>query len=406
MPKKIKEINKNYKIAIVSSTPFYYHIPFYQKLFLHKDISSIVYYCSDETVKGKDVKRMYNTNAKIVNKDNLLNNYKYKFLKNYSPNPSFMNWPFGLMNFGICKEIVENKYDIVILQSWTNLVWWLAFITCLLTKTKVMFMTDSNILSEPSKSFLKIFLKKTILGNFLFKHSFGFLTSGMANEDFYKYYGVTENKIIRSPFSWGYEKILEIANGMKSKREYLRKSFNIDKNDFVVLYIGRLSKEKNPLIILDAYNNLKNKNVKLFIVGDGPMRKDFEKKINSFKIKNINMIGFIPHKRTFDFYAISDVLILPSEHETWGIVINEAMCFGLPIIASNRVGSAVDLVKDGYNGFIFPFNDNTKLTEAIDKIIDLSESDRNNFGEKSLDIITSWINNSDSISKIIEKIKN
>lgn len=397
---------KKYKIAIISSTPFYYHISLYKKMVQHSDIDLIVYYCSDETIKGQDVRKMYNANAKIVNKSDLLGGYNYKFLKNYSLNPSFMNWPFGLMNFGILKEINKGRFDVVVLQSWTNLTWWLAFIACLITKTKVMFMTDSNILSESSKSKFKILLKKVILEKFLFKYSFGFLTSGTANEDFYRYYNVPKSKIIRLPFSWGYEEILQKANTLKIKKAQLRKDFDIEESSFVILYVGRLSKEKNPLVILDAYKKINNKNKKLFVVGDGPMRKEFEKKINDLNLENVNMVGFVPHEKTFDYYTLADVLILSSEHETWGIVVNEAMCFSLPIVASNRVGSAVDLVDNGKNGYIFPFNDSQKLYEFIDKIMKLNKDDKEKFENRSLDIIKKWINGADSISKIIKKLKN
>jgi glycosyltransferase involved in cell wall biosynthesis len=400
-----KNIEKKYKIAIVSPTPFYYHIPLYKELAVNSEINFVVYYCSDETIKGEDIKKMYKSRRHIANKKELLGGYKYKFFKNYSPNPSFMNWPFGLINFGICKEIFKERPDVVILQSWTNLTWWMAFICCLLTNTKIMFMTDSNILSEPSKSFLKISFKKVFLGNFLFKYSFGFLTSGLANENFYKYYNVPDSKIIRSSFSWGYKNILLKAKNLKSKRDELRKKFNLKKDDFIILYVGRLSEEKNPLIILDAYKNVESINKKLFIIGDGPMRKDFEKKINDLNLKNINIVGFVPHEKIFEFYTMSDLLILPSKHETWGIVVSEAMCFGLPIVASNRIGAAVDLVENGKNGFIFPFNDADILSQSIEKIINLQEKDRISFREESFKKINNWINNLNFISGIINKLK-
>lgn len=396
---------KKYKIAIIAPEPLYYHVPLFRKLAKAPEIDLMVYYCSDESLSGIDIEKMYCTKGKIVDKDSLLDGYNCKFLKNYSFSPSILNWPFGLINLGIWKEITDNNFDAVIIQSWTNLTWWLAFFACLIFKTPVLFMTDANVVSEHSKSRTKIFIKKTILGNFLFKKASGFLTSGISNEEFYKYYGVLESKITRLPFSWGYEKFLEEASILKLKREETRKKFNIKEGDFIILYVGRLSEEKNPMIILDAYKNIKNLNKKLFVVGDGPMRKEFEEKINELKIKNVNMIGFLPHENIFTFYNIADVLVLPSKAETWGIVVNEAMCFSLPIIASDKVGAVKDLVKDKYNGFIFPSGSVDKLTICFEDLMSLPKEGLVFFRKRSKEIIEKWVKKIDPVYQIIKAIE-
>jgi len=379
--------------------PFYYHVPLYRKLNESSEIDLTVYYCSDETLRGEEVEKTYNTKMQPIEED-LLSGYKYKFLKNYSSSPSFLKWPFGLMNFDIWNEVKVGGYDAIVIQSWTNLTWWVAFCACLICKVPVLFMTDSNILSEPAKPGWKITFKKFLLGKFLFKNSAGFLTSGKANEDFYRFYGVPDYKMTRIPFSWGYEKFLVKANQLKGERDRIRELLGIKRDEFVILYVGRLSKEKMPMAILDAYKKINNSKKKLFIVGDGPMREKFEKCIKDYRLDNVILIGFQPHKEVSSFYAAADVLVLPSEHETWGIVVNEAMCFGLPIIVSDRVGAGVDLVRDGYNGFIFPVGNVEKFSGAIEKIINLSESNRQVFRQRSFDIISKWVNDSDPTPKI------
>jgi glycosyltransferase involved in cell wall biosynthesis/peptidoglycan/xylan/chitin deacetylase (PgdA/CDA1 family) len=399
------KINSKYKIAIIAPVPFYYHIPFYKKLSESPEIDLTVYYCSDETVRGEDIKKMYSSKGNIVDKSDLMEGYKYKFLRNYSFSPSFMNWPFGLVNFGIFSELKKEKFDAVVLQSWTNFTWWLAFLTSLIFRIPILFMTDSNILSEPHKSFWKLRIKKILLGSFLFKNSAGFLTSGKANEDFYKYYGVPNDKMNRIPFSWGYEDILSKAEKLESQRDNIRKKFGINKNDFVILYIGRLSKEKMPLIILDAFKRINCENKKLFIVGDGPMRAEFERYSEKLGINNITMMGFQPHEKIFDFFVSADLLVLPSLHETWGIVVNEAMCFGLPVVVSDRVGAAVDLVRDGYNGYVFPVGNVEKFSEAIERIINLPKQERKILSRRSCEIINKWVENFSSVNKIINIFK-
>jgi len=399
-------LDKNkYKIAIVAPTPFYYHVPLYRELAKMSGLDLVVYYCSDETLRGVEVEKMYKTKGKMTEKEELLKGYTYKFLKNYSPISSYLRWPFGLINLGIWKEIKEGKYDAVVLQSWTNLTWWIAFFACLRFKVPVLFMTDSNFFSEPLRGKWKRRFKKFLLGKIVFRRAAGFLTSGTANERFYKTYGVPEEKMVRLPFSWGYRELLVKAHQLISKRKDFRETFGIKKDDFVLLYVGRFAKEKKPSLLLDAYNRISFEKKRLFFVGDGPLRHKIERKVREGKIKGVHFMGFQPRDGVFKFYTIADALCLPSDDETWGIVINEAMCFGIPIIASDRVGAAVDLVKDGYNGFIFPAGNSKKLANSIEKLINLSPERCLLFRKRSIEVITKWIRNYDPASQILKMLK-
>jgi len=386
---------KKYKVAIIAPVPFYYHVPIYRILANDPGIVLTVYYCSDwaSLKEGK------------IDNPEFLNGYTFKFVKNYSPFSSLMHWPFGLMNFGIWREIKLGRYDAAILHSWNNLTWWLAFFACLRFKIPIFFMTDSNILAEPLKSTWKKKLKKILFRHFLFKKATGFLTSGKANEEFYRYYGVPNKKIVRMPYSWGYEWFIKKAEQLKSKREEIREHFGVGENDFVILFVGRLSREKLLRVLLDAYNQTNLKNKRLFIVGDGPLRQQLEGYVKKTKIEKVHFAGFQPRENLSDFYTMVDVLVLPSENETWGIVVNEAMCFSLPVIVSDRVGSGPDLVKNNYNGFIYPCGDINGLAESIEKLMSMSYQERSLFGKRSLEIITQWIKAIDPVQQILKILK-
>lgn len=384
-------LEKKYKIAIIAPTPFHYHVPFYQKIANTPEMDLMVYYCSDETVRGAEIEKMYLSKGVMAKKEDILTGYSHKFLHNYSLNPSFMNWPFGLVNFGIIKELRQNNYDAVIVQSWTNFTWWLVALVCFFYKIPLIFMTDSNILGERLKTKIKLQFKQVVLGQFLFKYASGFLTSGTANEEFYKYYGVPEKKIVRLPFSWGYESFLQESEKISSTKKEARTKMSILTDDFVILYVGRFSEEKSPMLLLEAYHKLQDTRKKLFLVGDGPLRKELENYVSIKKLKGVEFFGFQPKESLFNFYNVADVLVMPSKRETWGIVVNEAMCFGLPIIASDRVGVAVDLVKHDANGFIFTSEDSVELAYALEKMMDLSKETFADFGKKSKDMIKDWI---------------
>ena len=382
---------KKYRIAIVAPTPFHYHVPFYQKLATAPGIDLEVYYCSDETVRGVEIEKMYLSKGVMAKKEDILKDYHYTFLKNYSLNPSFMNWPFGLVNFGVISQLRRGQYDVVIVQSWTNFTWWLTALVCFFYKIPLVFMTDSNILGETSKSKIKLFFKHFALGKFLFNYASGFLTSGTANEEFYQYYGVPRKKIIRMPFSWGYESFLDESKKIGQYRLKTRNAMNLSEDDFVILYVGRFSEEKSPMLLLQAYHMVNSSRKKLFFVGDGPLRKELEDYVKNHSVSGVEFFGFRPKEALFHFYNVADVLVMPSKRETWGIVVNEAMCFGLPIIASDKIGVAVDLVKHEQNGLIFPTENSQALARAIETMMSLPPKDLARLGRASKAMIEHWV---------------
>jgi len=108
-------------------------------------------------------------------------------------------------------------------------------------------------------------------------------------------------------------------------------------------------------------------------------------------LDSVRFFGFRDRKEIKDYYATADLLVLPSSRETWGIVVNEAMCFGLPVIVSSQVGAAHDLVQDGENGFIYPSGDVEALTRRLQQFVDLTEEERSLLGLKSLELIKWWV---------------
>ena len=123
-----------YKVGIVAPTCFYYQSDLFRELAVHPKIDLAVYFCSEEGLSGQDIRDMYNVDSQWSRADELLQGYQSKFLKNYAPQPSYLKWPFGLINFGILKEIILGRPDALILMSWMNPTWWMALATCVLMR--------------------------------------------------------------------------------------------------------------------------------------------------------------------------------------------------------------------------------------------------------------------------------
>ncbi len=131
------------------------------------------------------------------------------------------------------------------------------------------------------------------------------------------------------------------------------------------LYVGRLIEVKNLEYLIKVFNSLPE--LRLTIIGFG----DKENELKEIASKNIHFIGAVKNIDLPNYYQKSDVFILPSLSETWGLVIEEALNNGLPCIISDRVGCQNDILKDEVNGLIFKLHQNNSLKNAILKICNI-----------------------------------
>ncbi len=386
---------RRFKVAIVAPTCFYYQVEIFRQFASHPRIDLMVYFCSDESLRSKDVATMFKSNNEWGDRDTLLEGYPNQLLKNYSPIPSYLKWPAGLINLGIFGELRRNRPDAVILMAWSNPTWWISIIGSYLFGSRVFYMTDANVQGEKSKNKLKRWLKKIVLAGILFKVVAGFLSAGESNRLLYQLYGVPNKKIIPFAYSWGYDKLAEMhENDTTDAGPALRAQLGIDDDANVVLFCGRLSEEKNLFNLLAAYDRLKVDNTALVLVGDGPLMGALKDYAADHDLRSVHFIGFQNRNTVLDYYSIADVLVLPSIRETWGIVVNEAMSFGVPVITSDQVGAAYDMVEHGSNGYIFKPDGADGLADVLDTFFALSSEERALMGARSLEKLRAWTNRS------------
>ena len=395
-----------YKVAVVAPTCFYYQVPLFQALAAHPRMDSTVYFCSEEASQGSDVLKKFRANGSWGIEDELLVGYSYKFLRNFSPWPSYLRSVVGLMNFGIVREILKSRPNVVILMSWMNPTWWLAILACLYSGIPFLYLTDQNVQRDVSGPIWKRWIKKLILGKVLFRLTAGFLCAGTANKLLYAFYGVPDRKLLPFAFSWGSNSLLQVSDQLSCQKSRIKAELDIPEESYTILYCGRLSPEKSPLNLVRAFEKIDLPNKALIIVGDGILMGTLKSYVVRQKIDNVFFFGFQNRREIPKFYVASDLLVLPSDQETWGIVVNEAMCFGLPVITSDQVGAARDLVQNGYNGLSFPRGDIDSLADNIKQLMGLSEEERSAMRTRSRAIIEDWSkrNLTDSLSEFLDSI--
>ena len=377
-------------MAIVAPTCFYYQTAVYRALSADPRLDLSVYFCSDEGVTGSDVRSAYGPDETWGIENKLLQGYRSKFLKNYSPWGSYLKSLVGLANLGIWSELKRQRPDAVIIMSWMNPTWWLTILACFYFKIPLLFMTDANISAEQIKSPWKSSLKGFILGKALFPLTTGFLCAGTANREFYSHFEVPARRLVRFAYSWGYSDLIEASPGLLEQRSELRRQYGLPEDAVVILYCGRLSPEKGSMEMLQAYKDVDHPKKALLVVGDGRLKRRMQDYIANNGIESVHFMGFQSRNEIGKFYAMADCLVLPSYKETWGIVVNEALCFSLPVVVSDQVGAGVDLLIHGENGYVFPAGNVQAMAESVSKLTGLPKEERIKMGENSYELIKKW----------------
>jgi glycosyltransferase involved in cell wall biosynthesis len=162
----------------------------------------------------------------------------------------------------------------------------------------------------------------------------------------------------------------------EKEKQTLREKLNIASDQKVVLYLGRLEEIKGLGYLLDAFAGLNNENAVLVLAGDGSELLNLQRRVKELGIEDrVRFAGYVPATYAPQFYSLAWVFVLPSitvpsGKETWGLVLNEAMNQGVPVIATDAVGAAAGgLVRDQINGFIVPEKDVPGLNMALEKIL-------------------------------------
>ena len=156
----------------------------------------------------------------------------------------------------------------------------------------------------------------------------------------------------------------------------LREKLNLSSTDQIVLYVGRLEESKGLSFLVDAFSRIGNERAMLLFVGEGSQMESVQRQLATLGLASrARFLGYIPQEELVPYYASAHTLVLPSVStsqgkEQWGLVVNEAMNQGVPVIATEAVGAAAGgLVQDGINGFVVPERDSSALANALREIL-------------------------------------
>lgn len=364
-------------LIIFATHPIQYQVPLWQKM-AADGINFEVWYFTDFGIKNSyDVQFGKSFSWDLP----MLEGYQYRFLKvndNAAPNKGYRGI---ILKDNVKEQLKSVNATHVYINGWQVFAYWQCLWIAKSLGLKIIFKGESNDL-KPEISW-KWPLKKLLLSQF-FKRVNYFLYIGQANKRLYLKHGITIDKLLPGLYCVDNDRFYEETLLLKDQRQAIRNTWGVDEAAFCILFSGKFISKKRPLDIIKAVEQLQQKNkIHLIFVGDGQLYHEIKENSNIVYDKEngivdekpqlevkVSIIGFLNQSEIPRAYAIADCLVLPSNYgETWGLVVNEAMAAGVPVIVSDQCGSAEDLVKPINPALVYETGNIQKLSKSISSLM-------------------------------------
>lgn len=388
-------------VVFLNTHPIQYFAPMYKYLQGTEGLNITTLYCSDESIKGHtDV----DFGIKVKWDIPLLEGYTPIFLKNLRPNGSNAKGFFGLINLSVIKYLIKYRQSLWVIHGWHRFTLFFALLVGRILGVNICLRSDNPVNQELKKSKKIIAIKKIFFSKFLFRLPKKLMYVGNQNKGFYQFYGVPNHKLIFVPHCVDNKRLQTEQASFGSKSD-LKLILGLLPNVKYILFSGKIFSKKKPEDLLEAFIAINNPEFGLIYMGTGELHSQLENKAKQSGVQNIHFVGFKNQSEISKYLSASDLLVLPSgSGETWGLVVNEALAMGLPVITSDLVGSAYDLIDEGVNGFMVEYANLAKLQSAINQAL-TNDAWLENASKRSLQIIEdySYLKVANAIKSLLNK---
>jgi len=350
--------DRRYRVLAVASHPVQYMAPIFRRMAVHPLIGLRVAYCS---LRGAEAAHDPEFGASVRWDVPLLDGYSWTHVPNRGSGvESFL----GLRNPGLWKLIRQGNYEAVLcLVGYVRATFWIACLGAKISNTAFLFGTDATTLAPRDSRAWKSALKR-ILWPQLFSLADQVIVPSSGSRDLMLLLGLSGDCVTLTPYSVDNDWWMQRSAAVD--RSAVRESWGASVSDAVILFCGKLQPWKRPLDLLRAFAKANLSNALLVFAGEGPLRQRLESEAAALGIKpRVRFLGFVNQSQLPAVYASSDLMVLPSEYEPFAVVVNEAMCCGCPVVASDRVGAGRDLVAPVRPEFIYSCGDISALTVVL-----------------------------------------
>lgn len=352
---------KSIKISFIVEFPTQFEVPFYQ--FIAQQLLTI----KQKDTHNEDITWQFDVIFTNVNEDYADRELKQKVNWGFDlfENYNFFNAKKGESLESIHQILVQNRYDFVIINGYKNSYEGLPKL-CKSLGIPIALRIDSvkyNL--KPIKKLLKFFYLPIA-----YRHFNHFFAVGSETKKFLNWLGVKNNKINYFSYATHDNWFKEKAND-KVNIEKLRNTLGLTQ-ERVILSVAKFIERESPWDVLNAFIQLNDTHTALILVGDGNERGALE----ALAKKNIHLkiifTGYVPYLHLPHYYGLAHVFVHAAKNEPWGVSVQEAIASGCTVITSDKVGSSTDLIKEGLNGFVYPYQDINTLSTLLEKSFELN----------------------------------
>ncbi|MCD6404758.1 MAG: glycosyltransferase family 4 protein [Planctomycetes bacterium] len=362
-----------YKVAVITPNPTPYRAPFFARLAQEPGIDLTVFFLT----RGSAT-RPWNVGGL---------DFRHEFLKEYSIPVGGKDMARYRINPAIISRLASGCFDVVVIAGYNHFTTQAAIVYCTLARTPWCIMSESHVRKRRGR--LKTFVKNLFLKPLLSRMGAAMVTGTLAGH-YVQAFGVPPEATFVVANTPDVRHLMRQADRLAPQRQAIREGMGLAGRR-VVLFVGRLLKEKGLDVLFEACVRAKAAadDVVLLVVGDGRRQAAYKALAKKKGLADVQFLGFRSQAELPEIYAAADVFVLASLVEPWGVVVNEAMASGLPVILSDQVGASADLVVEGENGFVVPAGNPEALSARILDVLS-DEARRAGMGRESRRIIANW----------------
>jgi glycosyltransferase involved in cell wall biosynthesis len=380
------------RLAYLVSHPIQYQAPLLRRIAQEPDIDLTVFFGSDFSLRsyqdegfGVDVKWDVP----------LLDGYRHKFLPVIRDDGTqTVTTP---LNYGIYSALrgnaAEPRFDVLWVHGYAMVNALHGMLAAKALGVPVLLRAEMWLRDRP-RSGPKLLLK-SLFFQILNKMVDGVLPIGTLNVEYWKHYFGDEMPLFLMPYAVDNKYFQQRSLEAVARRDELRQELGLEAGRPVILFASKLQQRKHCSDLLEAYGMLlRNGAISsslpyLVIVGDGEERAALEAQARTNAWTDVRFCGFRNQSELPRFFDIASVFVLPSRHEPWGLIVNEVMNAGRPVIISDDIGCQPDLVTNGVEGYVYPVRDVKALADALRRVLATPET-AETMGKNALKRINTW----------------
>ncbi|MBB1284687.1 glycosyltransferase family 4 protein [Flavisolibacter sp. BT320] len=347
------------RLAILTTHPIQYNAPLFALLAQRRKVDIKVFYTWGQSEMAIYDPAFGHTRVWDIP---ILEGYAHCFVTNTAKNPGSHHFN-GINNPELVTQIQAWQPQAILIFGWA----FQSHLACMRVfkgKIPVFFRGDSTLLDETPS--LKTVGRRLFL-RWVYRHIDLAFYVGEHNKTYFKKHGLSTARLAYAPHAVDNNRFAQLGQTEEAETARWRTRLGLKQTDWVVLFVGKLEEKKNPAFILQLAERLKDPGIKFLLVGNGRLEKDLKAQATDSRVI---FLDFQNQSQMPLVYRLGQVLVLPSKGpgETWGLAANEAMACGLPVILSEKVGSAPDLVGDKETGLVFSTGDVDSVASYICKL--------------------------------------